>query len=83
LISEQAPQNGFFEQHRSGQETSGEAARTNRNQAGVDRQVHNEHAANGGKLIGQELKQVNHEQNRDSRQISDQKHNGATAHPHR
>jgi hypothetical protein len=33
---------------RSGQITSGEAARTNQNQAEVAQQVHNDHAANGG-----------------------------------
>ncbi len=66
---------------RSGQETSGEAARTNRNQARVDQQVHNERTANGGKLTGQERQQVNREQNRNSKQIYNQKHNGNTAKP--
>ncbi len=66
---------------RSGQETSGEAARTNRNQARVDQQVHNERTANGGALSKQEKQQVNHEQNRNSKQIYNQKHNNNTAKP--
>ena len=66
---------------RSGQETSGEAARANRNQAKVDQQVHNDRAANGGRLTGQERQQVNREQNRNSRQVYNQKHNGDVARP--
>jgi hypothetical protein len=34
--------------------TSGEAARTNRNQSGVAQQVHNERVANGRALNGQQ-----------------------------
>ncbi|HEY6444937.1 MAG TPA: hypothetical protein VIY53_00640 [Acidobacteriaceae bacterium] len=68
---------------RSGQETSREAARTNRNQAGVDQQVHNERTANGGALSGEQRRQVNREQNQNSRQIYNQKHNGSTARPQR
>ena len=60
---------------RSGQETSGEAARTNRRQAGVDQQVHNDRAANGGALNKQERQQVNREQKKDSQQIHNQKQN--------
>jgi hypothetical protein len=66
---------------RSGQMTSGEAARTNRNQAKVDQQVHNERTANGGALSGQEKKQVNHEQNKNSQQIHNEKHNSNTTKP--
>ena len=66
---------------RSGEMTSGEAARTNRNQAKVDQQVHNERTANGGALTKQEKQQVNHEQNKNSKQIYNQKHNGNTAKP--
>ena len=39
---------------RSGQMTSGEAARTNQNQARLDQQVHNERTANGGRLTAQQ-----------------------------
>ncbi len=55
--------------------TSGEAARTNARQAGVDQQVHNERTANGGALSQQQRQQVNREQNRNSRQINNEKHN--------
>jgi hypothetical protein len=66
---------------RSGQMTSGEAARADRTQAKIDQQVHNDRAANGGKLTGQEKQQINGEQNAASRQIYDEKHNGNTVKP--
>jgi hypothetical protein len=66
---------------RSGQMTSSEAARANRSQAGVDQQVHNERTANGGALNAQQRRQVNREQNRNSRQIYKEKHNNNTARP--
>jgi hypothetical protein len=66
---------------RSGQETSGEAARTNANQARTDRTVHNDRTANGGALNGQQRAQVNKQQNKDSGQIANQKHNAATRPP--
>jgi len=66
---------------RSGQMTSGEAARTNRNQAGVAQQVHNDRTANGGALNRQQKQQVNRQQNRNSGQIYNEKHNANTAKP--
>ncbi len=66
---------------RSGQMTSGEAARTNRNQSGVAQQVHNDRVANGGALNGQQRRQVNNEQNKNSRQINNEKHNGNAVRP--
>jgi hypothetical protein len=60
---------------RSGQMTSGEAARTNKNQAKVAQQVHNERTANGGALNAQQKQQVNREQNRNSKQINNENHN--------
>jgi hypothetical protein len=66
---------------RSGQMTSGEAARAERTQANIDQQVHNDRAANGGKLTGQEKQQINSEQNAASRQIYDEKHNDNTIKP--
>src|SRR5580693_3781851 len=66
---------------RSGQMTSGEAARAERTQANIDQQVHNDRAANGGKLTGQEKQQINSEQNAASRQIYDEKHNENTVKP--
>jgi hypothetical protein len=40
--------------------------------------VHNDRAANGGKLTQQERAQVNHQQNNASKQIYDDKHNTKT-----
>jgi hypothetical protein len=66
---------------RSGEMTSGEAARTNRNQAQVAQQVHNERTANGGALTKQQKQQVNREENKNSKQIYNEKHNNKTAKP--
>ena len=66
---------------RSGQMTSGEAARADRNQSRIDQQVHNDRMANGGKLTGQERQQINGEQNAASSQIYNEKHNGNTIAP--
>jgi hypothetical protein len=66
---------------RSGQMTSGEAARADRTQSRIDSQVHNDRAANGGKLTNQERQQVNREQNNASRQIYNEKHNSNTVKP--
>ncbi|MGA7155225.1 MAG: YXWGXW repeat-containing protein [Acidobacteriaceae bacterium] len=66
---------------RSGQMTSGEAARANRTQSNIDQQVHNDRQANNGRLTTQEHQQVNKEQNHASKQIYNEKHNDKTA-PH-
>ncbi|MGD0095506.1 MAG: hypothetical protein ABSB60_03365 [Terracidiphilus sp.] len=66
---------------RSGQMTSGEAARAEKTQSHIDQQIHNDRAANGGKLTGQEKQQINSEQNAASRQIYNEKHNGNTVKP--
>jgi len=66
---------------RSGEMTSGEAARAEHTQANIDQQVHDDRMANGGKLTGQERQQINSEQNSASRQIYDEKHNGNTVAP--
>ena len=66
---------------RSGQMTSGEAAKAERTQSNIDQQVHNDRAANGGKLTGQEKQQINSEQNAASRQIYNEKHNDNTIKP--
>ena len=64
---------------RSGEMTSGEAARTNQNQANLAQQVHNERTANGGALTQQEKKQANRQENKNSKQIYNEKHNSTTA----
>jgi hypothetical protein len=66
---------------KTGQMTSGEAARADQHQAAIDQQVHNDRAANGGTLTGQERQQVNREQNGASGQIYGEKHNGNTVAP--
>jgi hypothetical protein len=66
---------------RTGQMTSGEAARAERTQSHIDQQVHNDRVTNGGKLTGQERQQINNEQNAASRQIYNEKHNGNTVTP--
>jgi hypothetical protein len=66
---------------RTGEMTSGEAARADRNQTRIDQQVHNDRVANGGSLTHQERQQVNREQNAASHQIYNENHNGATTRP--
>lgn len=63
---------------KSGQMTSGEAARAEHTQSNIDHQVAADRAANGGRLTGQERNQINGEQNAASRQIYNENHNGAT-----
>ena len=44
-------------------------------QANINNEVHSERQANGGRLTPQERQQVNRQQNREGRRISDDKHN--------
>jgi hypothetical protein len=62
---------------KSGQLTAGETAHLEKNQARINKEVHNDRAANGGKLTAQEKAQVNRQQNRQSRKIYRDKHNAA------
>jgi hypothetical protein len=61
---------------KSGQLTAGEAAHLENNEAKINHEVRNDRAANGGKLTSQEKAKVNRQQNRESRQIYRDKHNG-------
>jgi hypothetical protein len=61
---------------KSGQLTAGEAARLEHREAAINKEVHNERAANGGKLTPSERRQVNRQENRTSRAIYRKKHNG-------
>ena len=61
---------------KSGQLTAGEAGHLENNEAKINKEVRNDRAANGGKLTAQERAKVNHQQNRQSRQIYRDKHNG-------
>jgi len=60
---------------KSGQMTAGEAAKAEKQQKGINRQVAADRQANGGTLTASEKKQVNHEQNAASKKIYHQKHN--------
>jgi hypothetical protein len=61
---------------KSGQMTAGEAARTEGHSAAINHEIHNDRAANGGKLTAGERGQVNRQQNRNSARIYRAKHNG-------
>jgi hypothetical protein len=66
---------------KSGQMTSGEAARAENTQSHIDQQTAADRAANGGRLTGQERQQINSEQNGASRQIYNENHNANTIAP--
>lgn len=62
---------------RSGQMTAGEAARVEKNEGNINKEIRNDRAANGGKLTGAEKAQINRQQNKESRQIYRSKHNAS------
>jgi hypothetical protein len=62
---------------KSGQLTAGETARLENQQQGINREVSADKQANGGKLTGADKKAINQSQNRASRNIYRDKHNGA------
>jgi hypothetical protein len=64
---------------RSGQMSPSEAARAEKTQQNINRQVAGDRAANGGKLTPAEKRNINKEQNGASRQIYDEKHNEKAA----
>ncbi len=61
---------------KSGQLTAGETAHLEGRESAINKEVHNERTANGGKLTAAEHRQVNRQQNRTSRAIYRKKHNG-------
>jgi hypothetical protein len=63
----------------SGQLTAGETKNLENRQAGLNKEIHNDRAANGGKLTPQERGQVNQQQNNLSKSIYNDKHNANTA----
>ena len=65
---------------KSGQLTAGETAKLENQEHGINQQVHADRAANGGKLTQGEKQQINHEQNKESRNIYNKKHNANTQH---
>jgi hypothetical protein len=64
----------------SGQLTAGETKNLENREAHLNGTIHNERAANGGRLTPQERQQVNARQNNLSRSIYNDKHNANTAH---
>src|SRR5271154_6322204 len=63
---------------KSGQLTAGETAKLENNQRAINQQTRADRAANGGKLTPGEKAQVNKEQNQQSKQIYNKKHNART-----
>lgn len=61
---------------KTGQMTSGEAARATAQQSRIDNRVAADRAANGGQLTGQQRQQINNQQNNASRNIYNDNHNG-------
>lgn len=64
---------------RSGSMSAGEAARTENREQNINRHIVSDREANGGKLTGQERRNINRRQNGASRQIYRQKHNARRA----
>ncbi len=60
----------------NGSLTANEAAHLERREAGVNKEVAGMRQANGGTLTPQERRMVNHQQNRNSKRIYNQKHDG-------
>ena len=65
---------------KDGQLTAGETANLENKEAGLNREVRTDRAANGGSLTGAEKTQINQQQNKLSKNIYADKHNAATAH---
>jgi WXXGXW repeat (2 copies) len=63
----------------SGQMTAGETKNIEGREANLNKEIHNDRAANGGTLTPQEHQQVNQQQNNLSKSIYNDKHNGNTA----
>ena len=61
---------------KSGQLTPGETAHLENHEAAVNHEIHNDRAANGGKLTAGEKAKVNRQENRNSARIYRDKHNG-------
>jgi len=63
----------------SGQLTAGETKNLESREAGLNKEIHNDRAANGGTLTPQERQRVNQQQNNLSKSIYNDKHNANTA----
>jgi len=62
---------------KSGELTTGETSNIEQRESNLNHEIHADRQANGGKLTGQEKRQINRQQNRVSKQIYNDKHNGA------
>lgn len=65
---------------RSGQMTPGEASRQEGREQALNREIRSDRQANGGRLTASERQSINRQQNRQSRQIYREKHNGRVGH---
>ena len=63
----------------SGRLTAGETRNLETKEAGLNKEIHQDRAANGGHLTGAERQQVNGQQNQLSKQIYNDKHNANNA----
>ncbi len=63
---------------KNGSLTSGETAHLEKQESAIHGEVKQDRKANGGTLTAQERAQVNRQQNRESRRIYRDKHNGKT-----
>ena len=59
---------------RDGQMNAGQVAKTEKREQNINRNVHADRQANGGKLNAQQKGQINRQQNRASKQIAKQRH---------
>jgi len=62
----------------NGSLTPGETAHLEKQEAAIHHEVKTDRKANGGALTAQERRQVNRQQNRESKRIYKDKHNGKT-----
>ena len=63
---------------KSGQLTAGETAKLETKEAGLNKEIRHDRKQNGGNLTNNEKKQINHQQNKLSRNIYKQKHDAQT-----
>jgi hypothetical protein len=64
---------------KDGQLTAGETANLEKKEAGLNKEIRTDRAADGGKLTGSEKTQINQQQNQLSKNIYADKHNASTA----
>jgi hypothetical protein len=65
---------------KSGQLTAGETANLESKEAGLNKEIRTDRKDNGGNLTNNQKKQINNQQNKLSKDIYKDKHNGRTQH---